>query len=175
MVFQLLVMLFISLQPKVYQFNYISFGFVMMTFCVVWEGQIGNMHLIGQSCLPYGICKQWQISFKLWWWHYIRGWFLTFREAKMSPYQLSWRWQFYTHEPAFHMCPLEISLVTVLLPMFICHKIHHLDMFKLSILIENKWEVGQTLEATLLIPLNIPPLRYGWIYSLLLGPPYNHK
>jgi hypothetical protein len=48
-------------------------------------------------------------------------------------------------------------------------------MFKLSILIENKWEVGQTLEATLLIPLNIPPLRYGWIYSLLLGPPYNHK
>ncbi len=27
-----------SLQPKVYQLNYINFGFVMMTLCVVWEG-----------------------------------------------------------------------------------------------------------------------------------------
>jgi hypothetical protein len=39
MVFLLNVMLVIGLQPKVYQLNYISFGFVMMTLCVVWEGQ----------------------------------------------------------------------------------------------------------------------------------------
>jgi hypothetical protein len=43
-------------------------------------------------------------------------------------------------------------------------KIHHPGMFKLSI-----------LEAILLTPLNIPPLRYGWIYCLLLGLPYNRK
>jgi hypothetical protein len=44
-------------------------------------------------------------------------------------------------------------------------------MFKLSILQENKWEVGQILEAKLLTPSNIPPLGYGWIYHPLLGPP----
>jgi hypothetical protein len=33
-----------------------------------------------------------------------------------------------------------------------------------------KWEVGQTLEATLLTPSNIPPPVYGGIYYLLLGP-----
>jgi hypothetical protein len=48
-------------------------------------------------------------------------------------------------------------------------KICHLDTFKLSILQENKWEVGQTFEATLLTPSNIPPLVYGGIYCLLLG------
>jgi hypothetical protein len=32
-------MLAIGLQPKLYQLSYISFGFVMMTLCVVWEGQ----------------------------------------------------------------------------------------------------------------------------------------
>jgi hypothetical protein len=42
-------MLVIGLQPKVYQLSYISFGFVMMTFYVVWEGQAGNMHLIGEA------------------------------------------------------------------------------------------------------------------------------
>jgi hypothetical protein len=31
------------------------------------------------------------------------------------------------------------------------------DIFKLSILQENKWEVVRTFEATLLIPSNIPP------------------
>jgi len=31
----LCVMLVIGLQPKVYQLSYISFGFVMMTLCVV--------------------------------------------------------------------------------------------------------------------------------------------
>jgi hypothetical protein len=45
------------------------------------------------------------------------------------------------------------------------------DTFKLSILQENKWEVGQTFEATLLTPSNIPPSRYGWIYHLLSEPP----
>ncbi len=54
-------------------------------------------------------------------------------------------------------------------------KIHHLGIFKLSILEENKWEVGRTLEATLLTPSNIPPPRYGWIYRLLSGPLGNHK
>ncbi len=47
MVFMFHVMLVTNLQPKVYQLSYISFGFVMMTLCVVWEGEIGNMHLIG--------------------------------------------------------------------------------------------------------------------------------
>jgi hypothetical protein len=41
------------------------------------------------------------------------------------------------------------------------NKIRRPDMFELSILQENKWEVGQTLEATLLIPSKIPPLRHG--------------
>jgi len=54
-------------------------------------------------------------------------------------------------------------------------KICHLDMFKLSILQENKWEVGWALEATLLTPSNIPPPRYGHIYCLLLGLPKNRK
>jgi hypothetical protein len=57
MVFLLNVMLVIGLQPKVYQLSYISFGFVMMTLCVVWEGQTRNMHSIGLPCLPYGMCK----------------------------------------------------------------------------------------------------------------------
>jgi hypothetical protein len=35
MVFLLHVMLVISLQPKVYQLSYISFGFVMMTLFIV--------------------------------------------------------------------------------------------------------------------------------------------
>jgi hypothetical protein len=55
------------------------------------------------------------------------------------------------------------------------NNIHHLGMFKLSILQENKWEVGRTFEATLLTPSNIPPPIYGWIYHLLLGSPKNHK
>jgi hypothetical protein len=46
-------------------------------------------------------------------------------------------------------------------------KIHSPNTFKLSIIPKNKWEVGRALEATLLIPLTIPPLRYGWIYYLL--------
>jgi hypothetical protein len=77
-------MLVPSLQPKVYQLSYISFGFVMVTLCVVWEGQARNMQLIGQPCLPYGMCKKGQISFKLKWWHW---WRLVscFGEAKMSP------------------------------------------------------------------------------------------
>jgi hypothetical protein len=48
-------------------------------------------------------------------------------------------------------------------------------MFKLSILQENKWEVGQTLEATLLTPSNIPPLGYGQIYRPLSKLPKNYK
>jgi hypothetical protein len=36
MVFLFYVMLVISLQLKVYQLSYISFGFVMVTLCVVW-------------------------------------------------------------------------------------------------------------------------------------------
>jgi len=35
--------------------------------------------------------------------------------------------------------------------------------------------VGQTLEATLLTPLNIPPLGYGWVYYFLSRLPKNHK
>jgi hypothetical protein len=54
-------------------------------------------------------------------------------------------------------------------------KIHHPNTFKLSILQENKWEVGQILEATLLIPSNIPLQRYGQIYYLLSRPLENHK
>jgi hypothetical protein len=51
----------------------------------------------------------------------------------------------------------------------------HPGMFKLSIMQENKWEVGRTLEATLLTPSNIPPLGYGQIYHLLSRLPRNHK
>jgi hypothetical protein len=40
-------------------------------------------------------------------------------------------------------------------------KICHFNIFKLFIMQENKWKVGRTLEATLLTPSNIPPLRYG--------------
>jgi len=36
-------------------------------------------------------------------------------------------------------------------------------------------EVRRTLETTLLTPSNIPPLGYGHIYRLLLGPLKNHK
>jgi hypothetical protein len=54
-------------------------------------------------------------------------------------------------------------------------KIHHPNIFKLSILQKNKWKVGQTLEVTLLAPSNIPPPRYVRIYHFLLGPPQNHK
>jgi hypothetical protein len=43
-------------------------------------------------------------------------------------------------------------------------KIHRSNTFKLSILQENKWEVGQTFKATLLTPSNIPPPRYGEFY-----------
>jgi hypothetical protein len=57
MVVQLFIMLVTSMQPKLYQFGYISFGFVMMSLHVIWEGQVGNMHSIGQPCLPYGMCK----------------------------------------------------------------------------------------------------------------------
>jgi hypothetical protein len=35
--------------------------------------------------------------------------------------------------------------------------------------------VGWTLEATLLIPSNILPLGYGWIYHLFSRPPKNRK
>jgi hypothetical protein len=42
-VFLFHVMLVTSLQPKVYQLSYISFGFIMMTFCVMWEGQLINI------------------------------------------------------------------------------------------------------------------------------------
>jgi hypothetical protein len=38
------------------------------------------------------------------------------------------------------------------------------NIFKLSILQENKWKVGRALETTLLTPLTIPFPRYGWIY-----------
>jgi hypothetical protein len=54
-------------------------------------------------------------------------------------------------------------------------KICRPNMFKLSILQENKWEVGWILEATLLTPSNIPPLGYGWIYRLFSGLPKNCK
>ncbi len=54
-------------------------------------------------------------------------------------------------------------------------KVSCLDILKLSIMQANKWEVGRTLEATLLTPSNIPPLGYGWIYNLLLGPTKNCK
>ncbi len=47
--------------------------------------------------------------------------------------------------------------------------------FKLSVLQENKWEVGWTFEATLLTPSNIPPSRFGWIYHLLSRSPKNRK
>jgi hypothetical protein len=40
-------------------------------------------------------------------------------------------------------------------------KIRRPDIFKLSILKENKWEVGRSFEATLLTPSNILPLGYG--------------
>ncbi len=40
---------------------------------------------------------------------------------------------------------------------------------------KNEWEVGRTLEATLLFPSNIPPTKYGWIYRLFLGPPKSRK
>ncbi len=40
-------------------------------------------------------------------------------------------------------------------------KVRCFNTFKISILQENKWEVGQALKATLLTPLAIPPLGYG--------------
>jgi hypothetical protein len=39
MLFLLHIILVIDLQPKVYQLNYISYCFVMMILCVLWEGQ----------------------------------------------------------------------------------------------------------------------------------------
>jgi hypothetical protein len=54
-------------------------------------------------------------------------------------------------------------------------KIHRSNTFKLSILQENKWEVGQTFKTTLLTPSNIPLPRYGEFYLLLSRPPENHK
>jgi hypothetical protein len=54
-------------------------------------------------------------------------------------------------------------------------KIRRSDTSKLSILQENKWEVGWTFEATLLTPSNIPPSRYGWIYHLLSRLQKNRK
>jgi hypothetical protein len=54
-------------------------------------------------------------------------------------------------------------------------KIHLPNIFKLSILQENKWEVGQTLEATSLTPSNIPFPGYGQIYCLLSRSPKNRK
>ncbi len=54
-------------------------------------------------------------------------------------------------------------------------KIRHLGIFKLSILQENKWEVGRILEATLLTPSNILPSGCGWIYHLLSEPPRSPK
>jgi hypothetical protein len=43
-------MLVIGLQPKLYQLSYISFGFVMMTLCVVWEGQ--TLDALDRLALP---------------------------------------------------------------------------------------------------------------------------
>ncbi len=84
--------------------------------------------------------------------------------------------------------PLEMSLAMVLLPHVYKpldlniwpksrngKKIHHPNTFKLSILQENKWEVGWILEATLLTPSNIPLPKYGQIYHLLSRLPKNHK
>jgi hypothetical protein len=50
-------------------------------------------------------------------------------------------------------------------------KIRRPNTFKLSILQENKWEVGRTFEATLLTLSNISPSRYHLISRLL----ENHK
>ncbi len=47
--------------------------------------------------------------------------------------------------------------------------------FKLSILQKNKWEVGQALKATLLIPSTNPPPKYGRIYHLFSGSLKNRK
>jgi hypothetical protein len=54
-------------------------------------------------------------------------------------------------------------------------KICHPNTFKLSILQKNKWEVEQTLKATLLTPSNIPLLGYGWIYHHLSRLQKYHK
>jgi len=54
-------------------------------------------------------------------------------------------------------------------------KIRCPGMFKLSILQKDKWQVGQTFEARLLTPSNIPPLGYGWIYRFLSRLSKNHK
>jgi hypothetical protein len=43
-------------------------------------------------------------------------------------------------------------------------------MFKLSMQQINRWEVGQTLEAVTLPPIEVPPSRYGKIYIINFGP-----
>ncbi len=179
-VFLLCVMLVSGLQPKVHQLNYISFGLVMITLIVVWEGQKKNMHLIGQPCFHYGLCKQGQISFKLKWQHQSM---LIFCSRKNQGVPLSIKLG------TIHLHPQNQPSTCALQNFFsngtFAHVYKPLDldawpksrngkkiccpsMFKLSILQENKWEVGRALKATLLTTLTIPLSRYGQIYRPLL-------
>jgi hypothetical protein len=110
---------------SIYQLNYISFGFIMMTFYVVWEGQTRNMHLIGQPCLPYGMCKQGQISFKLRWWHLRRLIFCS-RRSQYVPLLIRLEMTILHLWSTLLHVPIRISLVMVFLPMPISHWIQML-------------------------------------------------
>jgi hypothetical protein len=47
--------------------------------------------------------------------------------------------------------------------------------FKMSNLHYNRWEVGQLLEATINPSLEVPLLKYGWIYKIMSGQNPNKK
>jgi hypothetical protein len=124
------------------------------------------------------MCKKGYKSFKLRWWHWKRLVYFCGKNQDV-PLLSSWGRHIYTREPAPRCAPQNLFGDYTFAPIYNPldpnawpksrngKKIHHPGTFKLSILQENKWEVGQTFEATLLTPSNVPPSGYGWIYRLL--------
>jgi hypothetical protein len=53
--------------------------------------------------------------------------------------------------------------------------IHCPSIFKISIQQQNKWKIKHVLVAKILPPTNVPPLGYGPIYCITLGPIENCK
>jgi hypothetical protein len=51
----------------------------------------------------------------------------------------------------------------------------HLAILKFSKEHENKWEVGNTLNATIFLLVEVPPSSYGLIYSITSNVGQNKK
>jgi len=49
------------------------------------------------------------------------------------------------------------------------------SIFKISTQRQNKWKAGHVLLTNILPPTNVPSLRYGRIYRIILGPIEYHK